>query len=50
MTGPELFDSGLKLMVAAAPFLLVLMSITYAGEIIDVVKKSILNRGNRGGY
>lgn len=44
MTENDLLLGGLKLLGAASPFILITMSITYAGEIIDLVKKAVLGR------
>lgn len=50
MESSDYLQAGLILLKMAGPFLIITLSIFYAGEITDLIKKAVLSRGGRGGY
>ncbi|MMZ56017.1 hypothetical protein D1872_178930 [compost metagenome] len=50
MDAGQLWSGAMKLITMCSPFLLVLLAIMYAGEVIGLIRKSVLGQRGRGDY
>lgn len=50
MNANDYLNGAFKLLLAASPFVMVMMSVVYADEIIHLVKRAVLGRGRAGDY